>query len=101
MVVVEERLTVLEVKMEEVGTSLVRIERMLDGLYEIAQSLDVKAATLDQKVTALDEKFNRLDRRMEYSERRSDKLFFWVVGIQMTIFITLVAGLFGIVAKLI
>ncbi len=94
MAVVEERLTVLEVKMEEVGTTLVRIERVLDGLYEIAQGLDVKAATLDQKVTGLDEKFNRLD-------RRSDKLFFWVVGIQMTIFITIVAGLFGIVAKLI
>jgi hypothetical protein len=51
MAVVEERLTVLEVKMEEVGTTLVRIERMLDSLYEIAQGLDVKAATLDQKVT--------------------------------------------------
>ena len=65
------------------------------------QGHDQKFAALDGKVTGLGEKFDRLDRRMEYSERRSDKLLFWVVGIQMTIFITIVAGLFGIVAKLI
>ncbi len=65
------------------------------------QGLDVKVATLDQKVTNLDERFVRLDRRMDYSEHRFDKLFLWVIGIQMTIFITIVAGLFGVVTKLI
>jgi hypothetical protein len=30
-----------------------------------------------------------------------EKLFLWVIGIQMTILITIAGGLFGIVAKLI
>ena len=38
---------------------------------------------------------------MEKKEERFDRLFLWVIGIQMTTLIAIVAGLFGIVAKLI
>lgn len=76
----EERLSLLEVKMEQVGTTLARIETIL--------------LSLDQKVDRLDQRVDRLD-------DRAVKLFLWVIGIQMTTFLAIVAGLFGIVTKLI
>lgn len=74
---------------------------MVVGLDQQVQKLDVRVATLDQKVTGLDDKFIRLERRMDYVENRFDKYFLWVVGLQMTILIAIVGGLFGIVTKLI
>jgi hypothetical protein len=62
--------------------------------------VDKKVAVLDQKVTGIDEKFDRSDRRMAYSEQRFDRMFLWFMGIQLTTLITIVGGLFGIVAKL-
>ena len=52
-------------------------------------------------MTAIGDRFDKLDRRMEKKEERFDRLFLWVIGIQMTTLITIMAGLFGIVAKLI
>jgi hypothetical protein len=105
---VEERVSLVEVKMQEVGSALLRIEgtlaslvQMVIGVDQRVQGLDVRVATLDQKVTGLNEKFTRLERRLDYVENRFDKYFLWLVGLQMTILITVVAGLFGIVTKLI
>jgi len=108
MPVVEDRLSLLEVKMQEVGTTLARIEgtlaslvQMVVGLDQRVQKLDVRVATLDQKVTGIDERFTRLERRTDYLDNRFDKYFLWVVGLQATILIAIVGGLFGIVTKLI
>lgn len=101
MPAVEERLTLLEVKMEQVGATLVRMETILLGLDQRMQSHDQRFAALDQKVTGLGEKFDKLDRRIDESDSRFDRLFLWVIGIQVTTLIALIAGLFGIVARLI
>ena len=80
MPVAEERVSVLEAKMEQVGTTLIRMETIL--------------SSLDQKVERLDLRVDKLDARLE-------KQFLWIVGIQMITLIAIMAGLFGIVAKLI
>ena len=87
MPVVEERLSLLEVKMHEVGATLVRIESALGSLH--------------QMVTGLDQRIDKLDQRVDRLDDRAVKLFLWVIGIQMTTLIAIVAGLFGIVTKLI
>lgn len=66
MAMVEERVSYLEAKMEEVGKTLI-----------------------DLKVLIVD-----LDRKM-------DQRFTWLIGIQFAILIAIVAGLFGIVTRLI
>ena len=76
----DERVSMLEAKMEQVGASLARME-----------------ATL----LSLDQKFDRLDTRVDKLDTRLEKQFLWIVGIQLTTLIAIVAGLFGIVAKLI
>jgi predicted nuclease with TOPRIM domain len=75
----EERLSVVQAKMEQVGTTLARMEAIL---------------------MSLDEKVDRLDLRVDKLDARVEKQFLWVAGIQMTTLITIMAGLFGLVAKL-
>lgn len=87
MLAAEERLSLLEVKMEQVGTTLARIETIL--------------LSLDQKVDRLDLRVDRLEQRVDKLDARVEKQFFGVAGIQMTTLITIMAGLFGLVAKLI
>jgi predicted nuclease with TOPRIM domain len=87
MLAVEERLTQVEAKMQQLDVTLARIETVLS-------SLDNKVDKLDMRMDRLDERMDRLDERME-------KRFLWVIGIQMTILITIAGGLFGIVVKLI
>ena len=73
--------------MEEVGATLVRMEGILGSLHQMVMGLD-------QRIDKLDVRIDRLDDRMV-------KLFLWVIGIQITTLLTIVAGLFGLVAKLI
>ena len=53
MPVVEERLSLLEVKMEEVGTTLVRIEGVLGSLFQMVQGLDQRVDKLDQRLSSI------------------------------------------------
>jgi predicted nuclease with TOPRIM domain len=90
----DERLSLLEVKMQDVGATLIRIESTLGSLHQML-------AGLDQRVDKLDQRFDRLEQRVDRLDERFLKLFLWVIGIQMTTFLAIVAGLFGIVTKLI
>jgi nitrate/nitrite-specific signal transduction histidine kinase len=65
MAVIEERVSYLEAKMEEVGTVLGELKGLV--------------LELDKKI---------------------DQRFMWLIGIQFAILIAIVAGLFGIVTRL-
>ena len=73
--------------MEQVGTTLIRMETTL--------------SSLDQKVERLDLRMDKLDARVDKLDARMERQFLWIVGIQMSTLIAIMAGLFGIVAKLI
>jgi predicted nuclease with TOPRIM domain len=101
MPVVDERLSLLEVKMQDVGATLIRIEGTLGTLHQMLAGLDQRVDKLDQRFDRLDQRVDRLDQRIDRLDERFLKLFLWVIGIQMTTFLAIVAGLFGIVTKLI
>ena len=73
MAVIEERVSYLEAKMEDVTVAIA----------------DLKAA-----IVALDTK---MDKRFDRVEDR----FYWVIGIQFGILIAIIGGLVGIVTKLV
>ena len=101
MPVVEEWLSVLEVQMQEIGATLARIEDVLGGLVKLVTSLDERVDKLDRRIDKLEHSVETLDRRVDKLDARVEKQFLWVAGIQRTTLITIVAGLFGLVAKLI
>ena len=76
MQLVEEGVSYLEGKMEEVGKSLARLEGALSAL--------------DQK----------MDRRFDSLENRFERRFLWLLGAQLTTLIAMIAGMFGVITKL-
>jgi hypothetical protein len=78
-----------------------RIDQRIDVLGQSVQGLERSVALIDQKGTGIDEKFGILDRRIHHFEGRFDRMFLWAIGIQMTTLLAMVAGLFGIVGRLI
>ena len=101
MAVVEDRLSLLEVKMQEVGATLVRMEGMLSSVHQMVVALDQRVVALDLRMDTLDHRVDRLEVRIDKLDDRVVKLFLWVIGIQMTTLITIAAGLFAMVARLI
>ena len=69
----EERVSYLEAKMDGFSKSLIRLEGAIDALGQ------------------------RMDRRFDRVESR----FYWVLGLQFTILLAVITGLFQIVSKLI
>jgi hypothetical protein len=70
--IVEERVSYLETKMEECGLAII----------------DIRSALI------------RLDDKMDRRFDRVESRFYWVIGIQFTILLSVIAGLFGVVTKL-
>lgn len=62
--------------MEEVGKSLARLESAVSGL-------DLK-----------------MHRRFDGLEERSERRFLWLRGAQLTTLIAIIAGMFGVITKL-
>ena len=73
---VDEKVSYLEAKMEDVSTAILRLEAAI--------------AALDQK----------MDRRFDALEDRSEWRFLWLLGAQLTTLIALIGGIFGVITKL-
>ena len=113
MPVVEERLSVLEVQMQEVGATLARIEDISGSLVKMVTRLDErvegwisesKGSTCEARLS--DQKLDRSGREIHPSStplglfgEPPQQIPLWLIGIQMTTLIAIVAGLFGIVAN--
>jgi hypothetical protein len=85
---------------EAVDRKVEALDRKVVLLDEKVVALDKRVAVLDERVTGIDAKFDRSDKRTVYAEQRFDKMFLWLMGIQLTTLVTIVGGLFGIVTKL-
>jgi hypothetical protein len=110
----------LDQKMDKLAWKL---DQKIDGLdQKLDQKIDKLEKKLDQRIDALDQKldgldhkidrrfegvearlelrFNGLEGRLERRFEQIDKRFLWVIGIQFGIFLTIMTGMFGIVARL-
>lgn len=76
MAEVEERVSYLEAKMEDVSRNLVELKSAI--------------VALDQKV----------DRRFDLLEERFERRFLWLLGAQFTTLLTIVAGMLGVITRL-
>ena len=83
---VEERLTVVEHKVEENA-------RRIDGLHEAIRDLGNR---MERRFEAIDRRFDAIDRRFEAIDRRFetiDRRFLWLVGFQMTTLIAVIGAI--------
>jgi len=104
-VTLEERVAYLEGKVEEHSSAWQdlkdviihldqKLDRRIDALDQritnLDQKLDKKIDALDQRITYLDQK---LDRRIDALDQKFSRYFLWIIGIQVTIFLTIIATL--------
>ncbi|MGR3302656.1 MAG: hypothetical protein ACUZ8I_09175 [Candidatus Scalindua sp.] len=97
----EERVAYLEGKVEEHSKGLEDIKTLIINLD---QKLDRRVDALDQRISHIDQKIdsrgdslnqriNNLDQRIEHLDQKFSKYFLWIIGIQVTIFLSIIAVL--------
>ncbi|ODS30689.1 MAG: hypothetical protein SCARUB_04199 [Candidatus Scalindua rubra] len=94
----EERVARLEGRVDEhskfvegIQVSITRMEKRFDNLDikidNVRNILEQKIEGLDKKI---DNKIDGLDKKIDNSNRRMDTMFRWIVGIQITTWITII-----------
>jgi hypothetical protein len=57
-------------------------------IINLDQKLDRRVDALDQRISHLDQK---IDRRIDALDQKFSKYFLWIIGIQVTIFLSIIA----------
>ena len=100
---IEERVAYLEGKVEEHSKGLEdikdlvialdqKLDRRIDALdQKIDRRIDALDQKIDGRVDALDQRINRLDQRIDHLDQKLSRYFLWIIGIQVTIFLSIIA----------
>lgn len=105
----EERLTAVEHEVAEnaraidglretVVAGFKAMERRFEAIDQRFEAIDRRFETIDQRFGAIDRRFEAVDRRFEAIDQKMDRQFLWVVGIQITTMLAVVAAMGGIAA---
>lgn len=98
MATTEERLVHLEANVEQHSTAIVELKGLIVALdQKIDRRFDAFEQRFDRRFDEIGPRFEDVGRRFDQIDRR----FLWVIGIQFSIFLTVFAGMFGIVAILV
>ncbi len=90
---VEERLTTVELKVEENAR---RIDGLHEAIRDLGDRMERRFEAVDRRFDAIDRRFEAIDRRFEAMEGRFetiDRRFLWLVGFQMTTLIAVVGAI--------
>ena len=89
---VEERLTIVEHKVAENAR---QIGGLREAIIELGERMEHRLEGMEQR---FDRRFEAVDRRFEKMEQTTSTHFRWIVGIQMTTLLTMVAAMAAIAA---
>lgn len=87
MATLEERVAFLEGKVDEHSHMMNGIR---EALVSLEQRIDRRFATIEERLTGLDQK---IDRGLSALEQKLDQRFAWLVGIQLTTLVAIIAAL--------
>ena len=103
---VEELLASLETKVDAIAdlrtmisslrTDMVRGFELVDKRFD---QVDKRLEQVDARFKGLDQRFDRTERRNESLDDRMDRHFLWLLGVQMTVLIAIVAVLLRALAR--
>jgi uncharacterized coiled-coil protein SlyX len=100
----EERVAFLEGRVVEhshmldgIREAIVHLEQRMDRRFELLEqrfaSIDQRFSAIDQRFTAVDQRFSAVDRRLDNLDAKMSRQFLWLVGIQVTTLVAIVAAL--------
>jgi len=99
---IEERVAYLEGKVEEHSKAwsdlkemmnshdarMIAFEQRIDRRFE---AIDRRFESIDKRFEAIDRRFESLEKRIEYLDQKFNRYFLWIIGIQVSILLTIVA----------
>ena len=85
---IEERVAYLEGKVEEHSRAWYDLKQMMNALDSRIIGLEQR---IDRRFEAIDRRFEAIDRRFESLEQRFSRYFLWIIGIQISIFLAVLA----------
>jgi len=107
----EERVAFLEGRVVEhshmldgIREAIVHLEQRMDRRFELLEqrftgldsrfvSIDQRFAAIDQRFASVDQRLNALDMRIDGLDAKMSRQFMWLVGIQVTTLVAIVAAL--------
>ena len=102
----EEKVSYIEAKVEEQGKLEQRLEHRFDLIDHRFDLIDQRFDLIDQRFVQVDQRFAQVDERfaelrslITALDQKSDRRFIWLVGMQFTTLIAIIAGMFTIFTK--
>jgi uncharacterized coiled-coil protein SlyX len=90
MPTLEERVAYLEGQVSDHSRGLTEVR---DAVRHLELRIDARFEAVDRRFESIDRRFDTVDRRFESLEGKMSSQFVWLVGIQVTVLVTLVAAL--------
>lgn len=95
---VEERVTLVEHKVAENANG---IERLYAAIVDLGDRMERRFEAVDRRFEALEQRWDRrfeaMERRFEALEERQSTHFRWVIGVQLTTTVAIVAAVVTVV----
>jgi len=83
----EERLTFVEARIDEHSRAIEEIKSLI---LNLDQKIDRRIDALEQKN---DRRFEAIDRRFEAIDQKFSKYFLWIIGIQVSVLLAVIASM--------
>lgn len=90
MPTVDERIAYVEGQVSEQSHSLVEIR---DAVRNLEHRVDARFEAVDRRFEGMDRRFDAVDRRIDALDDKVSNHFVWLVGIQVTTLVAIVAAL--------
>jgi uncharacterized coiled-coil protein SlyX len=93
MATVQDRLSSLETKVDKYSQAIGELRGLIVALDRRFDAVDRRFEAVDHRLQLIDQRFQAIDQRFDAVDRR----FNWVIGIQFSILISVIAALVGII----
>jgi hypothetical protein len=87
---IEERVAYLEGQVNDQSTALLEVR---DTVRNFELRMDSRFEAVDRRFEAVDRRFDTVDRRIDALDEKVSRQFVWLVGIQVTTLVSIVAAL--------
>ncbi|GER93625.1 hypothetical protein A45J_1373 [hot springs metagenome] len=93
----EERVAYLEGKVEEHSKVWSDLKDMMinhdSKMIAFEQRIDRRFEAIDKRFEAIDRRFEAIDKRFEAIDQKFSKYFLWIIGIQVSVLLAVIASM--------
>jgi chaperonin cofactor prefoldin len=82
-----ERITHME---QTFSQRFISLEQRIDNRFE---AIDRRFEAIDNRFEAIDRRFEAIDRRFEAIDQKFSKYFLWIIGIQVSVLLAVIASM--------